>query len=94
MLNSDMPPNPEEITKWEAEFNQLMNAQREDGEWDYAAAMQHAWEEGPGQLDDTFAHNLKFDDEGLPNLDPYVFGLFALPCDSPFCVLRKHRGKQ
>ncbi|KAH9986567.1 hypothetical protein BJV74DRAFT_844857 [Russula compacta] len=73
MLNSDMPPNPEEITKWEAEFNQLMNAQREDGEWDYSAAMQHAWEEGPGQLDDTFAHNLNFDDEGLPILDTYVF---------------------
>ncbi|KAI0305738.1 hypothetical protein B0F90DRAFT_1815316 [Multifurca ochricompacta] len=72
MQNSDMPPKPEEMAKWEAEFNQLMNAQREDGEWDYSAAMQHAWEEGATELDDSFSHNMKFDHEGLPILDPYV----------------------
>jgi hypothetical protein len=82
MQNSDLPPNPEEFSRWEAEFNQLMNAQREDGEWDYSTAMQHAWEDG-AQFDDTFAHNLKFDHEGFPTLDPYVFGLFSLPCNFP-----------
>ncbi len=79
-----MPPNLGEFAKWEAEFNQLMNAQREDGEWDYSAAMQHAWEEGAAPLDDTFAHSLKFDQEGLPILDPYVFGSFSLPYNFPF----------
>jgi peroxin-5 len=73
MQNSDMPPTPEEFSRWEAEFNQLMNAHREDGEWDLSAAMQRTWEEGSASLDDTFAHNVKFDHEGFPVLDPYVF---------------------
>jgi len=73
MQNSDMPPKPEEMAKWEAEFNQLMNAQREDGEWDYPTAMQRAWEENVTDLDDSFTHNMKFDHEGLPILDSYVF---------------------
>lgn len=84
MRNSDMPPNLEEFARWEAEFNQLMNAQREDGDWDFSASMQHAWEEGAPQLDGAFVHTLKFDDEGLPILDPYVFGLFSLPYNFPF----------
>jgi peroxin-5 len=83
MQNSDMPPNPEEFARWETEFNQLMYAQREDGEWDYSAGMQHAWEDG-AQMDDTFVHNLKFDHEGFPVLDPYVFGLFSLPYNFSF----------
>ena len=84
MQNSDMPPNTDELSRWEAEFNQLMNAQREDGDWDYSAAMQRAWEDGAPQLNDTFVHTLKFDNEGLPILDPYVFGLFSLPYNFPF----------
>jgi peroxin-5 len=82
MQNSDLPPKPEEIAKWEAEFNELMSKQRDDGDWDYSTAMQHAWEEGAAQLDDTFAHNLTFDNEGLPILDPYVFGSFPFPYNS------------
>ena len=79
MQNSDLPFNPEEIAKWEAEFNELMNKRHDEGEWDYATAMQNAWEEGGEDMNDTFAHNLKFDKDGLPILDPYVFGLFPLP---------------
>lgn len=56
-----------------------MNKQRDEGEWDHATAMQNAWEESGAGLDDMFAHNLKYDQEGLPILDPYVFGLFPLP---------------
>ena len=84
MQNSDLPPNPKAFSRWETEFNQLMDAPRGDGELDYAAAMQRAWEEGPAQLDDTFAHNLKLDREGFPILDPYVFGLFSAPYNFPF----------
>jgi peroxin-5 len=86
MQNSNIPPpaTPEEMAKWEAEFNQLMNARREENDWDYSAAMQQAWEEGAAELDDSFVHNMAFDHEGLPILGPYVFGLF-LPY-SPFSV--------
>jgi len=73
MQSSDMPPNPDEIAKWEAEFNELMNKQRDEGEWDYSTAMQNAWEEGVTQSDDTFARNLTFDNYGIPMLDAYVF---------------------
>jgi peroxin-5 len=44
-----------------------MNAHREDGEWDFSAAMQRTWEEGSASLD------VKIDNEGFPILDPYVF---------------------
>ncbi|KAH9083488.1 peroxisome targeting signal receptor [Lactarius deliciosus] len=41
---------------------------------DYSASMQRAWDEGvAADLDDSFTHNMKFDHEGLPILDPYVF---------------------
>jgi peroxin-5 len=93
MQNSDMPPDPEEFARWEAEFNQLMNAQREDGEWDFSGAMQHTWEGGVTSWDDTFAHSLKLDHEGFPILDPYVFGSFSLPYDFSATALIKHRGK-
>ena len=79
-----MPPNPEEFATWEAEFNQLMNTQREDGEWDMDAAFQRTWAEGVTSWGDTFTHSLKFDDEGFPILDPYVFGSFSLPYNFPF----------
>lgn len=73
-----MPPKPEEMAKWEAEFNELMNGQRDDGEWEYSTAMQHAWEDSITQLDDVFSRNLTFDQDGIPILDPYVFGSFPM----------------
>ena len=94
MQSSDMPPNPEEIAKWEAEFNELMNKQRDEGEWDYSTAMQNAWEDGVAQLDDTFARNLSFDQDGIPTLDPYVFGLYLLRRQVDLPLLTKRRGKQ
>lgn len=89
-----MPANPEEMAKWEAEFNELINKQRDDGEWDYSTAMQNAWEEGGAQLNDMFAHNLTFDQDGIPVLDPYVFGLFPLLRLDDLPLLTKRRGKQ
>jgi peroxin-5 len=83
-----MPPDPEAFARWEAEFNQLMNTQREDGEWDISGAMQRSWEEGITSWEDTFAHSLKFDHEGFPILDPYVFGSFSLPYN--FLFYRTH----
>jgi len=89
-----MPPNPEEMAKWEAEFNELMNRQRDDGEWDYSTAMQNAWEDGVAQLDDGFPHGLTFDQDGIPILDPYVFGSFPLLRLDDLPLLTECRGKQ
>ena len=69
MQNSDMPPPIEDITKWEAEFNQLMNSQ--DDDFDYGADMQSAWESG---LSDFGGGSARFDEQGLPILEPYNFG--------------------
>ncbi|KAL0578294.1 Peroxisomal membrane signal receptor PTS1 [Marasmius crinis-equi] len=73
MQNSDAPPPQEDLAKWEAEFNQLMNAQRDELEYDYGSAMQQAWENG-GSFPETLADKaLQFDKDGLPILDVYKF---------------------
>jgi len=66
------------MAKWEAEFSQMMNAQRDELE-DYGANMQNAWESGIGNYDETFGPSTKFDGEGIPILGDYIFGeiLFA-----------------
>lgn len=60
------------MAKWEAEFNQLMNAQRDEYDLDYGSAMQNAWADYDGNLDEN---SVKFDSEGLPILSPYSFGV-------------------
>ncbi|OSC97435.1 peroxisome targeting signal receptor [Trametes coccinea BRFM310] len=69
LQNSDLPPPPEEMAKWEAQFNQMMNAQREDLDFDYEGMMQNAWE-GYGT---DFEPPMQFDEQGLPILEPYAF---------------------
>nr|GAT44631.1 predicted protein [Mycena chlorophos] len=73
LRESDLPPPHEDMAKWEAEFNQIMAAQREelDLDYDYGAAMKAAWEGGIGDYDDS--HALKFDSNGIPFLEPYEF---------------------
>ncbi|KXN91001.1 Dihydroxy-acid dehydratase [Leucoagaricus sp. SymC.cos] len=73
---SQLPPPQEDMAKWEAEFNQLMNAQRDELEADYGASMQQAWENGLGDLSTDAApvgDRLEFDDEGVPILASYIF---------------------
>ncbi|GBE81169.1 Peroxisomal targeting signal receptor [Sparassis crispa] len=77
LQKSRTPPAHEDIAKWEAEFNQLMSSHREDGDYDYGEFMQNAFHDG---LVDEFGNRLgqdadtiKFDDKGLPILEPYVF---------------------
>lgn len=67
-----MPPPAEDLAKWEAEYNQLMSAQR-DEDYDYGASMQAAWENGLGQYDE-FDSQPKFDTDGIPLLGDYKFG--------------------
>lgn len=79
LQNSDAPPPKEDLAKWEAEFNQIQNAQRED-DYDYGAGMQSAWESGLGNYDEDEhqADGLTFDDSGLPVLGPYQFGMLRI----------------
>ncbi|KAI0072438.1 peroxisome targeting signal receptor [Panus rudis PR-1116 ss-1] len=70
LQNSDMPPPKEDLAKWEAEFNQLMSSQRSELDYDFGGDMQTAWESGIGDWEETAP---KFDNDGLPILDAYVF---------------------
>ena len=67
------------MAKWEAEFSQVMSAQREELDFDFGGDMQKAWENGLGnyQGSSSGAPPLKFDDDGLPILGEYKFG----PCN-------------
>lgn len=62
------------MAKWEAQFNQMMNSQREDLDFDYGGMMQSAWEGGMGDSDYSIEPAMQFDEEGLPVLGDYVFG--------------------
>ena len=73
LQNSDLPPPPEEMAKWEAQFNQMMNAQREDLDFDYEGMMQNAWE-NMAKSDFSNEPALEFDEQGIPALGEYVFG--------------------
>ena len=76
---SDLPLPEEDLAKWEAEFSQLMNAQRD--ELDYGASMQEAWESGIGDFSEGPSTDkaLRFDPEGVPILGDYVFGTISSP---------------
>ena len=76
------------MAKWEAEFSQLMNRQRDELE-DYGSNMQNAWEGGLGNLEDTLGitKSMKFDGEGLPILGDYVFGMTHLA----ECLISSHK---
>ncbi|KAF8210465.1 peroxisome targeting signal receptor [Mycena galopus ATCC 62051] len=74
LQNSDLPPPKEDLSKWEAEFNQLMSSQRDELDHDYGAAMQSAWEGGMGDFsEDMESKALKFDAEGIPAFSEYIF---------------------
>ena len=74
MQSSDIPPPEEEMAKWEAQFNQMMNAQREDLDFDYAGMMQDTWE-NMAKSDFSNEPALEFDEQGIPALGEYVFGM-------------------
>ncbi|TFK23956.1 peroxisome targeting signal receptor [Coprinopsis marcescibilis] len=74
MQRSEVPPPEEDLAKWESEFSQLMEAQRDERQYDYGASMQEAWESGIGDFQHIGSDKaMKFDPEGVPILDPYVF---------------------
>jgi peroxin-5 len=75
LQKSDSPPTQENLAKWEAEFNQMTNSNREELDDDIGADMQNAWEGGIGDFrEDVHGESVIFDDDGLPVLGEYVFG--------------------
>mgnify|MGYP007051637991 CR=1 FL=1 len=74
MQKSEVPPKEEDYAKWEAEFSQLMSAEREGLE--YGEDMQKAWESGLGNYngESSFDKPIQFDAEGVPQLGDYIFG--------------------
>jgi hypothetical protein len=74
MKSSDLPPPDEDLAKWEAEYSQLMEGQRSDLDVDYGAMMEEAWR--GSHLDGTVPDAMPmFDDQGLPRLESYEFGM-------------------
>jgi len=72
LRNSELPPPEEDMAKWEAEFHQLMQSGRDD----YGEDLESAWKNGLGDLDDLGGPEpIKYDDDGIPQLDPYKFEL-------------------
>ena len=97
---SDRPPPQGDMARWEAEFNQLMSAQREDGEddLDYTETMKEAWEGGMGRFgdlgkdreDESDLGGLRFDDDGAPILGEYVFGMSPFSSYYFISLIRVH----
>jgi peroxin-5 len=69
LQSSDIPPPAEDMARWEAEYNQLMNSERDEFDYDYGSALNEAWKD-----DVTHETAIKFDDDGLPILGQYIFG--------------------
>ena len=83
------------MAKWEAEFNQLMNGQRDELEFDYSKDMQNAWEGGLGDFDGSLApKRIEFDEYGIPKLEPYEFGELHVAQLSSWGLLSHHRTEQ
>ncbi|OBZ70761.1 Dihydroxy-acid dehydratase [Grifola frondosa] len=73
LQQSEIPPPKEDMAKWEAQFNQMMSAERDDLDYDYGGMMKSAWEDGLNEYDILQDQAIQFDDNGLPILGEYVF---------------------
>jgi hypothetical protein len=84
------------LAKWEAEFNQLMNAQRDELDYDYGSVMQEAWENGQKEITETAPGDkpLQFGDDGLPILEPYTFGILIVSPVNPSLISVDRTGEQ
>lgn len=83
--------DPSELAKWEAEYQQVLQAQREEGEtnigdmdYDYGTEMRNAWEQRQGRtLNSDFgeqaqSNQWQLNATGEPVLSDYPFGTSAV----------------
>lgn len=68
LQKSDLPPPEEDVVKWEAEFNQMMNDQR-GMDFDYDTLGMGQWEDPSSSF-----QPVAFDHDGIPLLGDYEFG--------------------
>lgn len=61
------------MARLEAEFQQLMQANKDNVDFDYGASIREAMGDDLGSFAETFPDGMKFDDEGIPQLPPYEF---------------------
>ena len=80
LRSSELPPPADDLAKWEAEFNHIMQSQRDD--MDFEEDIQNAWQSGLGNYDEDLqsVEHVKFDDDGIPLLEPYKFGKSCSLC--------------
>lgn len=83
LQKSDLPPPVEDMSKWEAEFHQMMNDQR-NMDFDYDTVPR--WE-NPGSP-------VAFDNDGMPLLGNYEFGVSLLPVRKCMDLRCRNREKQ
>ena len=81
LQSSDLPPPQEDMAKWESQFNQLMSSQRDGDEatgemGDFAEQM---WNQESNSYNWSDESRVQFDNEGLPIMGPYVFGMWTSP---------------
>lgn len=82
MQNSDLPPPQEDMAKWEAQFNQIMNSQRDGDEvaGDLGDFSSQLWSQEAGTYDFSDEPKVEFDSEGLPIMGSYTFGMCVFLC--------------
>ncbi|KAI0732088.1 peroxisome targeting signal receptor [Fomitopsis betulina] len=75
MQSSDIPPPQEDMAKWEAQFNQIMNSQRDGDEaaGEYGEFANQLWNQEAGTYDWSDESKVEFDNEGLPIMGNYTF---------------------
>ena len=64
------------MQKLEAEYQQLMQANKENLDFDYGASIREAFGDDLGSFTQAFPDGTKFNDEGIPQLPPYEFGKY------------------
>lgn len=77
-LQQQSPPEDTDLEKLSAEFEQLMQADKERLDYDYGASIREAWSNDMDAYRDGFSDRMIFDDEGVPKLGAYEFGMMHL----------------
>ena len=78
------------MAKWEAQFNQLMNSQRDGDEavGEFGDFAEQIWNQESNSYNWSDESRVEFDQEGLPIMGSYVFGMCTSVSESA-CILMR-----